>query len=338
VPNNLPAILKLAGLYELTGDNRQAQNYYQQASNSGAASATLAYAGHLSRTGEQNKALEVLQAVSAAQPDDPNLIRALALALQADDNFDAASSAFQRLEEVSPGNGLPLLVEAYLSRGDVAAASEIAGRVIAESPSAEYGYLLQALIYDQSSEWSAAEANLKRGIDTCELDLNLILKLANVYTMQRKDQQALQVYDKILLSRPQNVPAIFGKALISDVQGNKRKAYELYQTVLALDGEYAPALNNLAYLYVDLYGDHEEALRLAIKAFGIEPENPDFLDTLGYALLKKGQYEKALLFLQKAARLKPHEITIQAHLAEAVKAVAKSSGGGNPVAPAGSSQ
>ena len=202
----------------------------------------------------------------------------------------------------------------------------------------EYGYLLQALIYDHSSEWPAAEANLKRGIDACELDLNLLLKLANVYTMQRKDQQALQIYDKILLSRPQNVPAIFGKGMISDVQGNKRKAYELYQTVLALDGEYAPALNNLAYLYLNLYGDHEEALRLSIKAFGIQPENPDFLDTLGYTLLKKGQYEKALLFLQKAARLKPHEVTIQAHLAEAVKAAAKSSGGGSTTSPAGRTQ
>ena len=338
VPKNLPATLKLAGLYELTGDTEQALNYYQQASNSGVASATLAYAGYLSRTGEQNKALELLQAGSAAHPEDPNLTRTLALALQADDHFDAASSAFQRLEEIAPGNGLPLLVEAHLSRGDVAAASEIAGRVIAEYPSAEYGYLLQALIHEQRREWPEVEANLKRGIDACELDLNLQLKLANVYAVQRKDQQALQVYDKILLSRPQYVPAIFGKGMISDVQGNKRKAYELYQTVLALDGEYAPALNNLAYLYVDFFGDPEEALRLAIKAFSIQPENPDFLDTLGFTLLKKGQHEKALLFLQKAARLKPHEATIQAHLAEAVKAAAKSSGGGSATAPAGSAQ
>jgi len=89
---------------------------------------------------------------------------------------------------------------------------------------------------------------------------------------------------------------------------------------LTLDGGFAPALNNLAYLYADRFGDRQEALRLAIKAFSNQPENPDFLDTLGYVLLKDNQPEKALLFLQKATRLKPDNAEIRTHLAQAVKA------------------
>ena len=53
------------------------------------------------------------------------------------------------------------------------------------------------------------------------------------------------------------------------------------------------------------------------------PEDAGVIDTLGYALLKNGQAEKALSFLEKAARLRPDDATIQAHLAQAYKAAGK---------------
>jgi len=108
--------------------------------------------------------------------------------------------------------------------------------------------------------------------------------------------------------------------------GNSKPLKELYEAALAVNDDYAPALNNLAYLQMDVLGDHKEALQLAVRAFRAMPEDPAVLDTLGYALLKNGQADKAVTFLEKAARLRPNDATIKTHLDQARKAAGKTAG------------
>lgn len=325
VPNSLIATIRLAGLYELSGDSKQAASLYQRASMAGKAEGILAYAGYLSRTGQYASCLEVLKNGTAANPDDINLNKALGLVLLAAGQADDAIRAFQRVEKISPADGSKLLVETHLLRGDVAAANHIAEKVIAEHPLTDYGYLLKSLIHQQRKDWPAAEAILKTGIESCAQDEELLTKLADIYFAQGKNQQAMKIYDEILMAQPRYVPAIFGKGIIYDGQGNKTKAQEFYLSALAVNSEYAPALNNLAYLQADSFGNHREAMRLAIKAYSITPEDPGIIDTVGYVFLKNDQPEKAVMFLEKAARLKPRDATIQAHLAQAVRAAGKRS-------------
>jgi Flp pilus assembly protein TadD len=54
------------------------------------------------------------------------------------------------------------------------------------------------------------------------------------------------------------------------------------------------------------------------------PEEASVNDTLGYALLKNGQADKSIAFLEKAARLRPNDSTIQSHLMQAYKAAGRS--------------
>jgi len=326
VPSNQNATLKLAGLYELTGDKVQAEEQFRQASTTGEPAGYLAYAAYLLRNGQQAKSLEVLKAGQAARPNDPNLIMALGTALQATGQFDEAIKLFARLEEIAPRKGSPLLIAAHLQKGNVAAANDIAVRAISASPDSEYGYLLQSAIYEHGKDWSAAEVNLKRGIVACKQDLALRMKLATIYSAQGKSAEALQSYEELLREQPKFVPAIFAKGTLYAAQGNKLKAQEMYQAALALDGDYAPALNNLAYLQMEVHGNYKEALQLAIKAFRLMPEDAGVIDTLGYALLKNGQADNALDFLEKAARLRPNDATIKAHLDQARKAAGKEAG------------
>ena len=93
--------------------------------------------------------------------------------------------------------------------------------------------------------------------------------------------------------------------------------------MLTIDEDYVPALNNLAYLFLEVYSDYQRAYELAARGFRLKPDDPRIIDTLGYALLKNGQAEKSILFLEKAARLLPKETAIQLHLAEAYKAAGR---------------
>ena len=102
---------------------------------------------------------------------------------------------------------------------------------------------------------------------------------------------------------------------------------------------YTPALNNLAYLYADGYGNKEEALRLAVTAYKQEPANAGLMDTLGYALLKNNRKDDAKKVLEQTAKLLPDNPTVSYHLAMAYKetgdrkkaseAVEKALAGGN---------
>ena len=232
VPNNLMSNLKLAGLYELTGDKEQAESHYKQANATGEVPGCLAYAAYLQRSGKRDQSLEVLKTGQAAHADAPALIKALGVSLEASGQSDEAVKMYARLESLAPGNGNPLLIAAHLRKGNAAAANEIAARVVSEKPNAEYGYLLQAAIHEHLKEWPAAEDKLKRGITLCKPNLALKMKLAGLYSGQGKQDPALQLYDEILREQPKFAPAVFAKGAIFDVRGNKAKAVELYKSAL----------------------------------------------------------------------------------------------------------
>jgi Flp pilus assembly protein TadD len=83
---------------------------------------------------------------------------------------------------------------------------------------------------------------------------------------------------------------------------------------------YLPALNNLAYLCTEGYGNKKEGLSMALTAYKLEPGNGGFTDTLGYALLKNGRSDEARRVLEKAAAILPDNPSVNFHLALAYRA------------------
>jgi Flp pilus assembly protein TadD len=156
-----------------------------------------------------------------------------------------------------------------------------------------------------------------------EGDLTLKINQARLYTKRGDQDKALRIYDDILLEKPGSVPVLFAKAAIYDATGDKKQAQSLYETILTINESYVPALNNLAFLLLDVYADNERALELATKGFRLKPNDPRIIDTLGYALLKNGQIKKSIVFLEKATSLMPQEASIHFHLAQAYKAAGR---------------
>ena len=60
------------------------------------------------------------------------------------------------------------------------------------------------------------------------------------------------------------------------------------------------ALNDLCYLLADEKGQVEAALPLCRRAVDLQPEEPSYLDSLGWALHLSGRSEEALPLLQRA--------------------------------------
>jgi tetratricopeptide (TPR) repeat protein len=129
----------------------------------------------------------------------------------------------------------------------------------------------------------------------------------------------MSLYTEALHKKPDFVPALFAQGSLLEVTGKKKEAIAKYKMVLEKSDTYVPALNNLAFLLAAGHGNREEALRLAISAYKLEPGNAGVMDTLGFALLKNNRPEDARKVLEKAAATLSKNPTVQYHLALAYK-------------------
>lgn len=97
---------------------------------------------------------------------------------------------------------------------------------------------------------------------------------------------------------------------------NMAKAAEHYEKALALQPDDLLLLNNVAYLEAAVLDKVPQAVERARRALALNPVNADLMDTLGFALTKKGEYPEAIGLLRRASRVQA-SATTYAHLAMA---------------------
>ena len=92
------------------------------------------------------------------------------------------------------------------------------------------------------------------------------------------------------------------------------KAVDLYKAIIEKDPECYSAFNSLAYTLALSNKDLKTALAYAKKALSGKHKNPAVLDTIGFILLKLGDYKRAEKFLYEANTLFPFHNEIEAHI------------------------
>jgi tetratricopeptide (TPR) repeat protein len=85
---------------------------------------------------------------------------------------------------------------------------------------------------------------------------------------------------------------------------------------LAKDPQDANALNSLGYMLADHSQRLDEAIDLVQRALKIEPTNPSFLDSLGWAYFRQGKLDLADAPLTQAAERLPTSSAVNEHLGD----------------------
>jgi Flp pilus assembly protein TadD len=138
--------------------------------------------------------------------------------------------------------------------------------------------------------------------------------LAAFYIRQNRTEKATEEYNATLQKAPGSLSALMGLGMIYDTQKKYDKAKEYYQKALKVNPKFAPAANNLAYLYAEKGESIDEALSLAQSAKEQFPDDPHISDTLGWVYYKKNIFTRAITYLKEANEKISNNSTMRYHL------------------------
>lgn len=120
-------------------------------------------------------------------------------------------------------------------------------------------------------------------------------------TMMGKNKQAILEIERYLKEEPENYQFhVFRLQLYEQTKQPADKLIKAYESVLRFDNRNMMWLNNLAWNICISGGDLNKAEELSRTTIMAEPSNSIFLDTYAWILYKKGDYEGAWFYIQRA--------------------------------------
>jgi tetratricopeptide (TPR) repeat protein len=247
----------------------------------------------------------------------PDLLLQSAMLDMHDGRHEAARSALEEVLAIAPEDlrAAEGLRQSYVAQKKNALAIRRIEEFAARHPrsaavQAFWGSVLESS-GDKSRARRAFEAalSLNPGLDAAQMAL---AKLD--YSDGRRDEAAARL-EKLVGNGRGGTAARYWLGNVEASRGRFQEAVNHFQRVVETDPNHAQALNNLAYLMLERSDRIDEALKYAQKALELEPDNPIFEDSLGWALYRKGLYSLAARYLEQAVARRGADPVSQYHLA-----------------------
>lgn len=252
-----------------------------------------------------------------ASPNDGDVLFALAL-IELEQGND--SKAQEHLERMVRWNRRP--GEAHFYLGGIAERRSDTAGALREYAEAGEGYQFIpaqariASILANDGLWEEARAHLANlRIQKPEYKQRLVLIEAQLLADLSQEQEALDFLDSMLRQEPENIELLYYRAMTGERFGRLDILEADLRSVIELDPGNADAMNALGYTLTDQTSRHEEALELIEKALTIKPDEPAFIDSLGWVQYRLKNFELALTYLRQAFETFRND-EIAAHLGE----------------------
>ena len=146
-----------------------------------------------------------------------------------------------------------------------------------------------------------------------ESELPLLL-LAQVYQAQDNLDKAVDSCRMAITINPENPAPYLRIAGIYNSLGEWERSIDVYQELLDVRQSFAPAMNDLAYLYALQGINLDRAMELGQKAVELRPNDPNARDTLGFVAYQRGALLVAQRYLREAIEMQPQHPVFHYHL------------------------
>jgi tetratricopeptide (TPR) repeat protein len=132
----------------------------------------------------------------------------------------------------------------------------------------------------------------------------------------KRNNEALALLKDAVAQAPDDTTVLFQYGAALDRAGLASDAEKAFRDVIARDPLDAGALNYLGYMLAERGTGLDEAVSLIQRALKVEPDNPSYLDSLGWAYVQQGKLDLADPPLTTAAGKLPKNSVIQDHLGD----------------------
>lgn len=316
-PQDTAARLALAQGLESFGQTDEALIELRQAADSKQIQAYLQLINFLSRHGQPDQALLVLE---TCLKESPNLRPALILKarlLASTGDEAGAQATLRQLEQQDKDTAFAERFRAELLAKRWDKAESLASRHLEEAPRDARHYLPLAKLREAQGDLAGAQQVMRRGMEADKANQQIQVSLALLLHKSGDNTQALQLLAKAIQTAPNSDAAFTARGIVNQNMGDFKGAKADYEKALVLKSQSPVVLNNLAMLYADNPETAPRSLELAWVAYVQGQDNPSILDTLGYAMIRNNQSGNAVTILNQAARLAPKDQNIAQHLSMA---------------------
>ena len=233
-----------------------------------------------------------------------------------------AMETFHKIVELGgddASRGYQELIDAYREQKQWSDATRVAREAVNKLPNDRGLKLMLATQLADEGKGDegvqVAKSLLKGGAE----DQETYVGLSQIYTRLKRwkeAEDALAQAEKLSTRNEQKEYVIFLQGAVYERQKKYDQAEQMFRQVLTQDPNNTMTLNYLGYMLADRNVRLEEALTLIKKALVLDPQNGAYLDSLGWAYFRLGNYDQAEENLRKAADKTPNDATIQDHLGE----------------------
>jgi tetratricopeptide (TPR) repeat protein len=273
--------------------------------------------------GRDDDALSQINQILLEQPSHADALRMMAIINFRLENLDAAWADFQDL--LASGR-FTMDALYYLARiADIREEHERAARLYSQVRSGPNVVVSQrrasALIaYDLDDPQKALQQLEDFGSASPSHAIDMVLARAQLFASLERYDEALENYDRYLMYRSDDESALLGRAELLLRMDRLDDAVAQYRAAAERWPDSAMSLNALGYTLADRTDEYKEAEKLIRKALEYDPDSPAIIDSLGWVLFKRGEYEAALVELERAyEKLDDHEVA--AHIVEVLVAL-----------------
>lgn len=287
-------------------------------------------------------------------PNDSELRLFYAIALL---NANRSTEAVEHLSKITQdkqwgGQALLLMADYHLKKNEFKQATDELSKAIAYKDAEDSAHYLLGQLYEQQHKTTAAieqystvtkgpdhipatikaasllsaQKNYDKAIsvlrnsnpESVDEEKQLILTELDILTASDQLDAAMTLADNVLQKIPNDIDMRFKHSLLATKMNRFNVAEADLKAILQIDPNHVHALAALGLLLSNQKDREQEAIRYFARALELEPNNPEYLDNIGWLYYKKGDIQHAVVNLKKAYQQNP-DPKIHARLAEVLK-------------------
>ena len=142
------------------------------------------------------------------------------------------------------------------------------------------------------------------------------LLAVEVYQRLERYADSIPLLERVIETNPDSTQARFWLGASLERTGRDGEAVSMFEALLEIDPQFAPALNYLGYMWAEQGTHLDQALEMVTLAVALEPDNGAYVDSLGWAHFRLGQLEQARDHLERAAALVGEDAVVFEHLGD----------------------